>query len=133
MAANTIPIFPKTANNGVQTFANADGTGLKDLVTGGADGTLVGAVNVVSDDTAARNIDIYYKPSGGAAIRIGTALIAIGAGVTSDTSSVNALTKCVGAVGGRIFLANGDKLQGAMQVAVTAAKTVSVVAMAANY
>lgn len=134
MAANTSPIFVLASNLSAATFVNADGTNLKTLFTAGAEGSLLTAIAITSDDTAARDLNLYVTISG-TDYRVGQVNIPIGAGTTT-TSAVNAL-----AVGklpwlnadGSFFLPAGQVLKGAMAVAVTAAKTVTVLAVGGDY
>lgn len=135
MAANTQPIFILTAKVTGQTFVNGDGTSKKTLFTAGSNGSLITDVNIASDDTSARDVDLFIN-DGSTDFTFGTIPVAIGAGTTAASNAVNGFdaTKVPGlAVDGSLFLPTGYFLKGAMKVAVTAAKTVTVLAIGGDY
>ena len=57
----TSPQFVNTANNNAVTFVNADGTALKTLITAGANGTKVMAINANKFDGTARFLELYWS------------------------------------------------------------------------
>lgn len=135
MAANTQPIFVKSANNAEVTFVNGDGTTAKDLVSAATDGTKIFAINVTSDDTSARIMQVLIH-DGTTAYLIGSVNVPTLAGTDGTTPAVNLLdpTQIPGLdADGELFLKTGYKLQCKPTVAVTAAKTVSVVCLGADY
>lgn len=135
MASNTAPIFVLSPNVAVMTIVPADTTSLKTLFTPGANGSLLTDLNVVSDDTALVDLDLYLTVSA-TNYRIGTIPVAIGAGVTAASNAVNGLdpTKIPGlAADGTLWLPSGTVLKGAAKATVTAAKTVTIVAFGGDY
>jgi hypothetical protein len=135
MAANTSPIFVLAANLAEVTFANADGTTPKDLVSAGADGTKVLAVAVTSDDAATVNLRLYVH-DGANAYLVGTVAVPTLAGTNGVMPAVDLLDPELLPwldQDGELFIPSGYKLQVAPLAAVTAAKTVTVVCFAADY
>ncbi len=137
MAANTSPIFPKTVETGANTFANADGTNPKTIVTAGADGARVFSLNAATDDTAAIDFSVYVQRDGaGTNELLGTVSVPAGAGNVSGTPAVNLLdpSKIKGLdADGSLILGGTDLLRVAARTAVTAAKTTYVVASYGDY
>ena len=135
MPANTSPIFGLTANLSEATFVNADGTTPKVLWTPGANGGVLRRLNCRSDDTALINLDLQVH-DGTTSYALGTAQVPIGAGSTAASASHQALDpEKQGWLtdDGEIFLPSGYTLRGNPQVAVTAAKTLSVVSVGVDY
>lgn len=135
MVANTAPIFGLAANLAEVTFVNADGTTAKDLVSAGANGTKVTRIAVHSDDTAASNLKLLIH-DGTTAYPVGVVRVAIGAGNDGAAAAVNLLNQLMLPwldIDGEFFIPNGYKIQVAPLVAVTAAKTVSIVCFAVDY
>ena len=135
MVANTNPIFVLKANLAEVTFVNADSTTPKDLVAASADGTKVLAINVVSDDTSAVNLEVYIH-DGTTAFLIGTVPVVTLSGTDGVAPSVNLLDSAfiLGLdADGELFIPTGYKVQVAPLVAVTSAKTVTIVCFAADY
>lgn len=135
MVANTSPIFGLTANLAEVTFVNADGTTPKDLVSAGAAGTKVTRIAVHSDDTAAVNLKLLIH-DGTTAYAVGVVRVAIGSGSDGAIVAVNLLSQLMLPwldIDGEFFIPSGYKVQVAPLVAVTAAKTVSIVCFAVDY
>lgn len=135
MAANNDPIFVKTPNHAEVTFVNADSTNAKDLISAGANGTKVIGIAATSDDTAAVNMRLYIH-DGTTAYLVGTVRIAIAAGSDGAAPAVNLLSRAALPwldSDGQFLLPTGYKLQVAPLAAVTAAKTVTIVCLAADY
>ncbi len=135
MAANTNPIFVLKANLVEVTFVNADSTTPKDLVAGSADGTKILAINVTSDDTATVNLEVYIH-DGSTAYLIGTVPVITLSGTDGIVPAVNLLdsTLIPGLdADGELFIPTGYKIQVAPLVAVTSAKTATIVCFAADY
>lgn len=137
MAANTAPIFVAVANIAHVKFQNADGTTPKDLITSGADGTKVTRIPCVSDDTATVNMQLFLHHIATAiSYQLGTQPIPTLSGTNGAAATVNLLGSMNTAwldSKGEFFLPTGYKLQVAPKVAVTVAKTVTVVCLAADY
>lgn len=135
MAANTSPIFALTANLAEVTFVNADSTTPKDLVSAGSDGTKVLGISCTSDDTSAVNMRVYIH-DGSTAYLVGTVRVATLSGTDGAVAAVDLLQRTALPwldVDSEFFIPSGYKLQVAPLAAVTAAKTVTVVCLAADY
>lgn len=135
MAANTSPIFVLTPNNKGVTFVNADGTTLKDLFVAGANGSRLGSIAATTNDTAANNVQIKLF-DGTTAWWAGTVDVPTLAGTDGATAAVNllSLSMCPWLNSdGSLLLPSGWKVQVAPLVAVTAAKTLTLVALGADY
>lgn len=140
MAANTSPIFGLTPKTVGTDFVNATGTTVTTIYTAGSNGARVIAVNAVTSDTSANNVNLYIQPGGtGTAYNIGGKQVPIASGnvVASTIASVNLLDsgQMPGAIlaDGSIILAASDKLQAGVVAAVTAAKTLTIVVQALDY
>lgn len=133
------PVLPQVPKVTTQTFANADGTAWKTLFTGAAaTGSKTLASNVTSDDTSARVIRVgILKGGSGTPVVLGSISVPAGSGYGGVTSVdlwslVRALfydadsNRCS-------YVANTDLIQGMMEVAVTAGKTVGVVTQAEDF
>lgn len=135
MSSNRTPIFPETITTDGITLINADGTAAKALSTPGASGRNIRAVSVTSDDTAAVRLTLSILKSA-VTYKIGESVIPIGAGTNGTAKAINMLNS-VDATwlnpDGSIDLASGAVLQVAAIAAVTAAKTVYVVAFGGDY
>ena len=131
MAANTNPIFELTPVNAGQTFVNADSTNLKTLLTAGADGSRIDGILVCSNDTAAMNLAFYIN-DGASDLYIGNVLVPIGSGYTTVVK-VDALSTLKPAYQNFITLKAGYILKANVVVAVTAAKTVTVVVLGGDF
>jgi len=130
-------VFPQTPKKGLVQIVNADGTTKKTVVTAGADGIKVVALNVSSDDTSNRTLQVFITRSVTSYL-IGSAVITTLAGTDGSTLPIDMLALIPGLPvdndGQRyLFLESGDTLQVAVTGAVTAAKTVHVAADAANF
>ena len=135
MAANTSPIFGKTANLAEVTFVNADGTTPKDLVAAGADGTKVLRIAATTNDTSANNCQLFIH-DGATAYLVGTVRVATLSGTDGAAVAVNLLNATALPwldADGEFFIPSGYKVQVAPLAAVTAAKTLTIVCFAANY
>lgn len=130
------PIFIGTVKTASQTFVNADGVAVKTLYTAGALGGKVQFANASSDDTVARVARLYIQRAGaGADLLLGSKSIAIGSG-TGAIASANLLDAAMipGILeDGTIILGPSDVLRGSVEVAVTAAKTITVVVQGGDY
>lgn len=135
MPINRNPIFPEVVTTDAVQIVNADGTTAKTLSTPGTNGRNITSIPCVSDDTAAVTVNLSIL-KGGTSYRIGQTVVPIGAGTNGTAKPVN-LLNTVDATwlkpDGSIDLANGAVLQVAANVAVTAAKTVNIVAMGGDY
>ncbi len=131
----TSATFVATSNVSAVTFVNADGTTAKTLWTAGSGGGRLGSISVVSDDTAAAPLALYVRLSG-TDYRIGTVNVPIGAGNTASVVSVNLLVLSANPwldSDGSLKLPNGGIIKVGPLTAVTAAKTVTIVAWGADF
>jgi hypothetical protein len=140
MAANTSPIFIKNRKVAVVTIVPADTTTLKTLMTAGSEGSRLLAINVVTDDTAANVVGMYVQIAGaGTNYPLGVKSVALRSGDPTNVSalpSVNLLD--LAAVSGldpdgSLGLGAGDVVKVGVQATVTAAKTVTCMAIYGDY
>jgi len=128
MAINRKPIFigvPLTtaANTSIAaTFANGDGTGAKDVVTGATDGTAIQDLIAVSSSTGAELLKVLFY-DGATAWLIGTVNVPTLSGTNGVAPSVSLLNptdipSLAKRDDGSILLAAGQKLQVAPVAAV---------------
>lgn len=139
MAKSTALNLPQhIRTKGVQ-FVNADGTTAKTLYTVGAEDARLLSLTVVSDDTAAVNIQILLG-IGGTDYPIGTVNVPIASGSNGTVNGIDLINAT--AIPGLPVDANGKRylpleagvvLKVKPLVAVTAAKTVSIVASLEDY
>lgn len=135
MAANTSPLFILSSNLVEDTFVNADGTTAKDLAVAATFGTKVLSIACTSDDTSDVVMDVLLH-DGSAAYLLGSVNVPTLSGTDGSTVGVNLLdATMIPALDadGELFIKTGYKIQVAPQVAVTAAKTVTVVCFAGDY
>lgn len=135
MTANRNPVFPELITTDAVQIANADGTNAKALSTPGANGRNLTAVIATSTDTAAAVLNLSIL-KGGVTYPIGQTSVPAGAGTNGAAKAVNLLNAVDAPYlrpDGSLDLANGAVLQVAANLAVTAAKTVSVVAFGGDY
>ena len=131
MTANVNPIFELTPQCTGQTFVNADSTNLKTLFTSGAEGSRIDSIVVCSNDTAAMNL-AFYIGDGAADYYIGNVVVPIGSGYTTVVK-VDALLTLKPAFQNFLPLHHGYTLKANVVVAVTAAKTITVVVLAGDF
>lgn len=135
MVANTDPIFVDAANLVEVTFVNGDGTTAKDLISAGADGSKVLAIAATTDDTSANNVKLFVH-DGTTAYLVGCVNVPTLSGTNGSAPAVDLLDATALPwldADGELFLPSGYKLQAAPLVAVTAAKTLTLVCFAGNY
>lgn len=140
MVASTSPIFVEAPKVGAVTFVNADGTTLKTLLTAGVDGSKVFSIAAVSDDTAAVNMKIFIR-QGSIDYWVGTVRIPTLSGTDGATDAVDLLNKTelpwLDSDGEFALPPNNSGADGIVKVAplvaVTAAKTVTLVALYGDY
>lgn len=131
MAGSTTPIFTAVANNGVQQFANADGTTKKTLFTPGANGSRIDRILVTSNDTAAVTLQVYVTVSA-VNYHLVDVTIPIGTGYTTVVA-MDILPTVLRSLGGSLTLPTAHVLKGAALAAVTAAQVVDVVCVGGDY
>lgn len=132
MSAN--PTLISTVRDVAIKIQNADGTALKNLgVAPPAAGARIKALHITSDDTVARTLQIY-KTIGGVDYILGEVDVAIGAGTDGATNAVNGLAGTrmpalqSDGVMKWIDVATGTTINIKSKVAVTAGKTIYIVA-----
>lgn len=139
MAKSTNLNFTQNLKFGATTIVAADASTLKTVFTAGANDSVVKAINVVSDDTSARVLNLYIN-NGTTDFLIGAVSIPITSGTTGAIATVDLL-------GGTLmpslpYDANGKRVlplpatyvvKVSTQTTVTAAKTVTVSLMAEDY
>lgn len=141
MTANTTgPIWGLTPKTTGANLTNATGAGTKvTICTAGANGARVLAVNAVTDDTAANDVNLFVQPGGSGTIyNIGGKRVPIASGkeVASTIPSTNLLdaTQIPSLLSdGSLQLGPNDVLQAATVAVVTSAKTLSIVTQSTDY
>lgn len=139
MAKNQLLYFTKTAKQTGITFVNADGTSVKTLYTAPTDGAKVRAIVICSDDTSARDVLLYLSKSGTNYV-VGHLDVPLGSGTNGTANAINGLNTTNLAWPTKdnnynqyIELEGGESLKASMLVAVTAAKTVTIVVLTEDY
>lgn len=140
MTPNSI-ITPQSIKTGGVAIVNADSTNKKTLYTGAANGSKLESISITSTDTVARVLNIYHT-IGGTDYFVGTVNVPITAGTDAAiTAAVSVLESNLmlpwirydSNGRGYLYLANGDILKFAAQVAVTAAKEIDIVCQGGDY
>jgi hypothetical protein len=129
------PIYPGTIKNAGLDIENADATGLQTLLTAGTDGSRINMISAVSDDTAEMIVDLYIN-DGATDFLIGSVTVPTLSGTDGSTPAVSLLNATDLPYLGddlSLFLEGGFLLKAAVQVAVTAAKKVTLVATYGDY
>ena len=139
MAKQTNLYFTKLVKNKAVQIVPADTTALKTLYTAAADDAILKGLLCVSDDTAAVNLRILLN-IGGTDYQIGTVNIPIASGTNGTANAIDAINSLalpglpLDANGKRFLpLETGTILKVAALATVTAAKTVTVVAIIEEY
>ena len=139
MAKSTAVYKTININSGGASFANADGTTKKSVIAAGANDSIIKSVVIGSTDTSNRNVVLWlydganYWPIASVAVPLGAGTIAAVQAV--DAMDLPFLTGNTGATENLkvIELKTGWSLYASMVVAVTAATTVTVVAISEDY
>lgn len=128
------PAFVATPNTGLVQIVPADASAQKTLFTAGASGAKVTSVSVVSDDTAARVLQLSVL-RGGTNYPIATVNVPIGSGSDGTIVSIDMLNTTISPWlpidndgEAYLILKSGDVLQVKSLTTVTAAKTITVFA-----
>lgn len=123
------PIYLSNIKNAVYALQNGDGVALKTLLTAGASGSRLKSLNITSDDTSTRVLQLWVTISG-VDYLLGEVSATLGAGSDGATLPIKALDPAklpsLQADGVNYFLdlASGAVLKVKAKVAVTAAKTI---------
>lgn len=137
---NTLPLT-QTIRNPSGTILEADATAFKDIVIAGAEGSVIRGLIITSNDTAAKVIQLAVF-DGTNTRALGTIQVPAAAGTATDgtTSSVDGLASqyVLGLprdTNGALFipLQATYKLQAKAMVALTAAKTITIVAFVDDF
>lgn len=127
------PTFISTIKDAATSLINADGTAFKTLLAGSGSGQRIRSIQITSDDTAQVTLQ-FCKTIGAVDYILGEIVVAIGSGTNGTAPAVNGLDPLrmpgLQTDGIRSFLdlGNASTLKVKSKVAVTAAKTVNVVA-----
>ena len=139
MAVTSTPIFPQTIQNWAVQILPADTTTKKTLVTGGANGTKIEAINVASDDTASKNLQ-FYLSDGATDYLLTWVAIAATSGFTTTVPSVAPLQSTqfplnwFDANGNKCYmLKSGWSLKVAVSATMTTAKTMHITAIGSDF
>lgn len=137
---NTVP-FTQTLKHGSNTIVAADTTAAKTVFTAGSEGSVVKALQAVSDDTSARVLNVYVN-TGAGDLYLGSVNVPTLSG-TNGLSTAPAVDLLSGTLmPGLPYDANGKRvlplpagalLKVSSQTTVTSAKTVTVTALAEDY
>lgn len=128
-------MYPETIKNVALDIENADGTTSQTLLTAGANGARITSIGVVSDDTAAVVLNIFYN-DGSTDFLLGSVTVPTLAGTDGSTPAVSILNitdlpfLCEDL---SFFLEGSDLIKVASQAAVTTAKKVTVIAQYGDY
>jgi hypothetical protein len=139
MTGTATPIFPQTVKNYVQQIQNSDGTTIKTLAAGGANGSKIEVINITSTDTSARDIALYMLVSA-VSYLLTTISIPITAGSVNNVISVDILRNAQFPAltfdnnGNKyIYVANGSTLQIAALTTVTSTKAIQIFAQGGDF
>ncbi len=140
MPKSTSLNLTQTLQQGGVTFTNADAAStLKALLTAGTDDEVVKAVQIVSDDTSARVVDLLLN-TGGSDLLLCSVNVPAGSGTNGTTPAVDALAAALqpglpmDALGKRVLpLKGGAILRVRNQAQVTAARTITVQAFSERF
>ena len=139
MAVTATPIFPQTIQNWAVKIVPADTTTLKTLITGGTNGTKIEAINVASDDTASKNLQLYLN-DGTTDYLLTWVAIAATSGFTTSVPSVAPLQSTqfplnyFDSNGNKVFfIKSGWSLKIAVSATMTTAKTMHITAIGSDF
>jgi hypothetical protein len=139
MAGTATPIFPQTVKTYAAQILPADASGVKALVTGGANGSKVESLNIASTDSTARDVQLVMTISSVVYV-LGTISIPANAGNTNTIPSVDAFRSgqwpslSYDASGNRIlYVASGAVLGIKALTTVTAAKEIDAIACGGDF
>jgi hypothetical protein len=138
MPGTPTPILPQTVAPAVASFANADGTTIKAILTAGSNGTKITAVTISSTDGTARDMK-FYAHDGSTNHLLCTVQVPANSGNTNALAPVDLFraTMCPGlsfdSNGNReMFIKSGWSLRAGAGTAVTAAAAIAVICTSAG-
>lgn len=139
MAVTATPVFVQTPKVGVVQIVNADASNSKTVITAGANGSKAVSVTVVSDDTSARILTLRITRSA-TNYPICAVSVPASSGTDGTTVAVNLVNSTIlpglptDNDGQRyLFLQSGDTLTVVSGTTVTAAKTITLTAVYADF
>jgi tetrahydromethanopterin S-methyltransferase subunit D len=131
---NTTPTMVKQPQNGKVQILPADASNQKTVVTAGASGTKVTSLCAVSNDTAARDVQVSIT-NAGTSFPLGTVTVPAGAGFSGSVVAIDLMNQqnlpglAIDSDGNPyINLISGDTLTVSSLTTVTAAKAITVTA-----
>lgn len=139
MAKQTSLFLYAGVNSGAVTFVNADGTTAKTVFTAGANDSDLKVLTITSNDTATVNMQVLYRTGGTdyliATVRAVTLVGTDGAANAVDLINSTALPYLPLDDAGKRYIPvkTGDSIKVAPLAAVTAAKTVTIVALGYDF
>lgn len=139
MAVTNTPIFPQALNTGIVQILAADTQTYKTLFTAGVNGSKVEAIFMSSNDTSARDVTLNITRSA-SNFQISQINIPLTAGFLNSAPSVNIMgnSQVVGLPrdpngNPYIYLKSGDTLTINAPVTLTAAKSITAIAMGGDF
>ena len=139
MAKSTSLNFTQNLKLSATTIVAADTTTLKTLFTAGANDSVVKSLHAISDDSAAKVVNVYVN-NGSSDVYIGAVNVPITSGTTGAIAAVDLLSGTLfpnlpyDANGKRVLpLPAGYIVKVSVQATVTAAKTITITCMAEDY
>lgn len=139
MAKSTNLNFTQTIKLSSTTIVNSDSTNKKTLFTAGSNDSVVKSLHAVSDDSAAKVVNVYVN-DGSTDIYIGAVNVPLNSGATGAIAAVDLLNGTLfpnlpyDSNGKRVLpLPAGYVVKVSVQAAVTSAKTITVTCMAEDY
>ena len=139
MAKSQALNFTQSLKMGMATIVAADASTLKTVYTAGSNDSVIKSLQVASDDTTVRVLNVYIN-NGSTDYLLGAVSVAIASGTNGTTAAVDLLGGTLmpalpyDANGKRVLpLPAGYVLKVSSQTTVTAAKTVTITAMAEDY
>jgi hypothetical protein len=139
MPKSTSLNFTQNLKIGQATVVNADSTGLKTLYTGGTNDSVVKALQVTSDDTSARVVNVYVN-NGSTDFLLGSVSVAASSGTNGTAAAIDLLGGTL--MPGLPYDAQGKRvlplpvnyvLKVSSQTAVTSGKTLTFTALIEDY
>ena len=130
MAQNTSPIFELVPTIKAMTYAIGDTSTVKDIQTGGTNGTRIDSIMCSTNDTTTVNL-AFSIHDGSSSQYIGNVNLPIGAGYTT-VARVDAMSTLAPTLG-YLVIPSGCKLQANCVATMTTGKLTTVVAMGGDY
>jgi hypothetical protein len=139
MAVSNLPIFPVVLQNSAVQILPADTTALKTIFTAGVNGSKIETINIASDDSAAKTLNLYIS-DGTTNYQLSQFNIPATSGFTTTNPSVGLMTQTqmptlnYDSNGNRyIYLKANWLLKANVTAAMTAAKTMHIVTFAEDF